>query len=519
MALLSALRHSLRLRVLLALSGVLLLAFTVLIWNGIRYQTKAIHELGGHESHTMASSIKATTFDALATGDNDTVRDQFARLKESVPDLHVQVFGFDGQVAFSTEPDMVGETITDVIARPNRIDAIRTMLATGIAPDAAYAETIDGTPHLSVYDPIHNEARCHHCHGSSRDVLGGIEVRLSEANALAAVGHARNVNILVGVAGWLLTAVMMSLLLNRMVNRPIHALLDLAGRLRGKDLTARVQVRSSDEIGHMCTRMNLVAQDLGIMIQEIRGAATQLAEGTQQQASAIEETGLSLEDLAGLTRKNADNATHANRLMNDTHLLVTEVGCATTDLRRSMDLIQTSSGEITEVNQAITQIAFQTNLLALNAAVEAARAGEAGAGFAVVADEVRKLARRASSSADDTARLIEDTVKRIQGGTRVVADVGRSIEKLVANIGNLRGAFDAIEEASTGQSSSIETINERIADIESVMQETAAHAEELATTMGNFQVSADRSSAGASTDGLDLTDSREGLARARPSAA
>src|SRR5438309_5552059 len=84
------------------------------------------------------------------------------------------------------------------------------------------------------------------------------------------------------------------------------------------------------------------------------------------------------------------------------------------------------------------EIAEQTNLLALNAAVEAARAGEHGRGFAVVAAEVRSLAHR-SAAAREIKTLIEDAVGKVETGSALVDQSGRTLGDIVA----------AVQQAST----------------------------------------------------------------------
>ena len=107
-----------------------------------------------------------------------------------------------------------------------------------------------------------------------------------------------------------------------------------------------------------------------------------------------------------MTRRNAENATQATRLVTDVAGQVTASNAALAEMVASMAAIKESSNKVAKIIKTIDEIAFQTNILALNAAVEAARAGEAGMGFAVVADEVRSLAQRSAQAAKDTASLI-----------------------------------------------------------------------------------------------------------------
>src|SRR5690606_7184024 len=128
----------------------------------------------------------------------------------------------------------------------------------------------------------------------------------------------------------------------------------------------------------------------------------------------------------------------------------------------------------------IDGIAFQTNNLALNAAVEAARAGEQGRGFAVVAGEVRNLAQRSSAAAREIKGLIEDSARRVQQGSELVAHAGVTMREVVSSIQRVDAIMEDISNASREQSLGIEQVNEAIAQMDQVTQQNAALVEQAA---------------------------------------
>ncbi|MCK5664730.1 MAG: Cache 3/Cache 2 fusion domain-containing protein, partial [Thiotrichaceae bacterium] len=213
---------------------------------------------------------------------------------------------------------------------------------------------------------------------------------------------------------------------------------------------------------------------------QISNASQSLADGSSEQAAAIEETSSSIEELSSMTKKNAGNSSHADSLMTETNKVVITANESMTQLTNSMEEISNASVETSKIIKTIDEIAFQTNLLALNAAVEAARAGEAGAGFSVVADEVRNLAMRAAGAAKNTAELIEGTVKKIDEGSELVTTTSDIFKDVAENASRVGGLVAEISEASSEQSSGIEQINTAIFDMDKVVQQNAANAEESA---------------------------------------
>lgn len=215
---------------------------------------------------------------------------------------------------------------------------------------------------------------------------------------------------------------------------------------------------------------------------QVASSSQQLAHGTSQQASALEETSSSLEEMSSITRHNADNANHANQLIMNTTQVGDQVNHFMDALTKSMREVSTASEDTAKIVKTIDEIAFQTNLLALNAAVEAARAGEAGAGFAVVADEVRSLAMRAAEAAKNSANLIDGTVSRVKDSADFVTKTVEAFSQLVASTAKVKELLGEIAAASDDQAQGVIQINKAVAEMDKVIQQNAANAEEIAST-------------------------------------
>ncbi len=221
---------------------------------------------------------------------------------------------------------------------------------------------------------------------------------------------------------------------------------------------------------------------------QVSSASQSLAEGASVQAASIEETSSSMEEMSSMTKNNAKNASQADNLMQEANQVVETANESMSKLTHSMEDISKASEETSKIIKTIDEIAFQTNLLALNAAVEAARAGEAGAGFAVVADEVRNLAMRAADAAKNTAALIEGTVKKVNDGSELVSITNNAFSQVAESTVKVGDLVSEISEASKEQSTGIEQVNIAISEMDKVVQQNAANAEESAS--GSEEMSA-----------------------------
>jgi methyl-accepting chemotaxis protein len=216
-------------------------------------------------------------------------------------------------------------------------------------------------------------------------------------------------------------------------------------------------------------------------VHELSSVSLSLSEGASEQAAAIEETSSSLEEMASMTKRNAENASQANRLIVEASKVFERANQSVIGLMTSMAEISKASAETQKIIKIIDEIAFQTNLLALNAAVEAARAGEAGAGFAVVADEVRNLAMRAADAAKNTAGLIEGTVGKVKEGSELVSKTNGEFKEVAVTVTKSGELIGEIASVSQEQAQGIEQVNKAVSNIDVVTQRNSASAEETAS--------------------------------------
>jgi len=231
-----------------------------------------------------------------------------------------------------------------------------------------------------------------------------------------------------------------------------------------------------------------VAKDLNDASEQVAAASTQvasasqsLAEGASEQASALEETSSSLEEMSSMIKQNADNAEQAKTLTAQAKQIVDKVDGQMKNMVNAIQEVTRSSEETGKIIKTIDEIAFQTNLLALNAAVEAARAGEAGAGFAVVADEVRNLAMRAAEAAKSTSGLIENTIVTVKNSSELTGQTQNAFRENIEISTKIGQLIDEIAAASSEQAQGIGQIGKAVAEMDKVVQGTAASAEESAS--------------------------------------
>jgi methyl-accepting chemotaxis protein len=257
---------------------------------------------------------------------------------------------------------------------------------------------------------------------------------------------------------------------------------EMSGDFRGEFASMRDAINGS--MGKLREMVSQINDGAGA----ITSAASDIAEGngnlnkrTQDQASALEETASSIEEMTATIKQNANNANQANQLASGARDSAEKGGQVVGAAVKAMGAIMESSKKVADIIGVIEQIAFQTNMLALNAAVEAARAGDQGRGFAVVAAEVRNLAQRSAAAAKEIKALIQDSAEKVGQGAQLVNDSGDTLQTIVSAVKKVSDIIGEITSASDEQASGIDQINSAVAQMDKATQQNAAMVEQAAS--------------------------------------
>ncbi len=258
---------------------------------------------------------------------------------------------------------------------------------------------------------------------------------------------------------------------------------DLTHRMTAEVAPRAEQLKSdfNNAIAQLQQAMGVVVANVAAIRSgagEISQAADDLSRRTEQQAASLEETAAALDEITATVNKTASGARQASGVVQAARGDAETSGGVVRDAVQAMTAIEQSSSQINQIIGVIDEIAFQTNLLALNAGVEAARAGEAGRGFAVVASEVRALAQRSAEAAKEIKALISASTGQVDQGVKLVGQTGEALNRIVERVAEIDSLVSEIAASAQEQAVGLAQVNTAVNQMDQVTQQNAAMVEQ-----------------------------------------
>jgi len=352
-------------KILAALVATVVLIMGIEIAVRIYFGTQDRIDLINTSARELATSTYAGIKRPMAVGDAEAIKAELADIEETAKDVDVFICNFDQDVIYSTQQHKLKTKMAQSIHNKAALNNLTEMLETGVTRQSQFEDRVSGTRYFVHFYPILNQENCHHCHGSSRKVLGSMAIRMNAEPAYDTVAAQRNRTIVLTLVGILLLVTIISLIITRFVRYPLEHLSSAARRFAEGDTSVSVDVKTGDEIGVFANAFNYmvarVASSSAELEKEIHRKNLLLKERTKL-IKLLERANKKLRELDTMKSTFLANMSHEfrtpmNAIIGYTDLLIDQVdGPVNEEQEKSLNKIATNSKHLLQLINDILDI-------------------------------------------------------------------------------------------------------------------------------------------------------------------
>lgn len=532
--------HSIKLKILLLVVGVVLLSNILSLWTSIPLIKESITDLTESYMEDLAVTAGASLEREITSYGYDTVMTR-EELENHLKDVKVRGMSTCYTYLVSDDGTMLYHPTAEKIGLPVENAAVQQLvgeLAQGNRPETD----------VIVYE--FNGANKYAAYYIDTQMRFILVVTADQEEALRPV-TAQTTRGIIAVLGALVICIIVGFLVALRLVKPLERITRKVARLAELDFATEEEKKKKfslklrkDEAGVMNQAIGVLQQELASVtgsieeqsdklhssagsmsqsitetintVEQVEKAVNEIAEGATNQAqetqtateqiiamgNMIEETNADVEELRENARRMRSAGEQAVEILGALGQVNQQTKDAIAAIAKQTDVTNESAMKIKTAVDIITDIAEETNLLSLNASIEAARAGEQGRGFAVVAGQIQKLAEQSNESAQQITGIIELLIQETQRSVQTMTDVKAVIEKQDENVNQTEKAFGDVKEGINKSIEGIHTIAKRTEELDTarvkvvdVVQNLTAIAEENAASTQETSASATEMSA------------------------
>jgi len=248
----------------------------------IYFGTKDRLELVSAANRELSASTYAGIKYPMSVGDSEAIKRELLDVREKMKDIEVFICDFEQEVIYSTHEDKVGTRVADSIQNKDALQTLSEILETGSETKKTFEDKIMGKRHLVSFHPFLNQKECHHCHGSSRNVLGSMIIRTNVEHTYETVTAQRNRTIIVTLFGLSLAITLIYLMVKTLVRRPVENLAEKAKKFAEGDMSVFADVKTEDEIGVFGNTFNY-------MVERVSSSSKRLEEEIERKTALLNE--------------------------------------------------------------------------------------------------------------------------------------------------------------------------------------------------------------------------------------